>query len=165
MATQELPSLNDIAPSWADISASFSIFGGQILELVDFAALSWSDKVEVGMQRGASGGRVLKRTTGQLDSEATATLYRSGYRKLLRALVEKAQSRGNQKLISLVGFDILVQWTPPGEVDIYTLKIKGCRLLGRSEQSQEGSDAEKIEITLNPIEIAEIVDGVEIVLL
>lgn len=162
---QAYPSINDIAPSWADIGITFTVGGGDALDMMDIAAIKWSRKVEVGDQRGTSGGRVMARTTGQGSQEASATLYRSGLRKLLKSLMSKAPTRGNQKVISVVAFDILIQHTPPGETEIYTTKIKGCRYLGDSDDMKEGNEADKLEITLNPIEIAQIIDGQEVVLL
>lgn len=165
MVNQAYPSLNDIEPSWADIATTFTISGGDLIEMADIASLKWSRKVEVGERRGTSGGRVMARTTGQGSQEASASLYRSGLRRLIRGLMKQAPSRGNQKLISIVSFDILIHHTPPGETDIYTTKIKGCRFLGDADDMKEGNDADKIEVTLNPIEIANIIDGVEVVLL
>jgi len=162
---QEYPSINEIAPSWADIRTSFSVIGGDLLEMIDYAGIKHSGKVEVGEQRGASGGRVMARTTGQASYEASATLYRSGLRKLLKALKKQAPSRGNQKMVAVVGFDILIQHTPPGETEIYEVKLKGCRFLGNADDMKEGNEADKIEVTLNPIEIVQIIDGEEIVLL
>jgi hypothetical protein len=162
---QQYPSLNDIEPSWADIAVTFTISGGALLQMADIAAIKWSRKVEVGERRGASGGRVMARTTGQGSQEASATLYRSGVRRLLKGLVSQAPTRGNQAVISLVSFDILVQHTPPGETEIYQTKIKGCRYLGDAHDMKEGTDADKLELTLNPIEIANIINGQEIVLL
>lgn len=165
MAQQEYPTLNDLAPSWADIVTSFTIYGGSLLETTDYSAINWSSSVEVGEKRGASGGRVMARTSGAASHEASATFYRSGFRKLLRALMEKAPVRGNQRLVSLVGFDVLIQHTPVGETEIYQTKIKGCRLLGASASMAEGVDADVLELTLNPIEIVQIIDGVEVALL
>lgn len=133
--------------------------------MADIAALKFGDKVEVGEKRGASGGRVMARTTGSVSQEASAELFRGGHRRLIKALAAKAPSRGNQKRISLVGFDILVQHTPPGETEIYVVKIKGCRLLGRDFAMQDGNDADKVSVALNPMQIVEIIDGEEIVLL
>lgn len=159
------PLLNGIAPSWADVGVTIPIYEGETVEMVDFAALDWEDTVEIGEQKGASGGRILRRTTGDLKLDAKATFYRSGLRQLCRSLAKKAPVRGNQKRISLVGFDILIQHTPPGETDIYQVKIKGCRLLGRAWKLAEGPDAEKVDVKLHPIEIVDIIDGEEIVLL
>lgn len=165
MSNQAYPSLNDIEPSWADVATTFTVFGGDVLEMADIAGLKWSRKVEVGERRGASGGRVMARTTGQGSQEASASLYRSGLRRLIKSLMSKAPTRGNQRIISLVAFDILVQHTPPGEVEIYTTKIKGCRYLGDADDMKEGNEADKIEVTLNPIEVVQIINGQEVVLL
>jgi hypothetical protein len=165
MPSQSYPSLNDIDPSWADIGVTFTVFGGALIEMADIAGLKWSRKVEVGERRGASGGRVMARTTGQGSQEASATLYRGGLRRLIKGLAAKAPLRGNQRLIALVAFDIMVQHTPPGETEIYQTKIKGCRYLGDSDDMKEGNEADKVEVTLNPIEIVQIVNGEEIVLI
>jgi hypothetical protein len=159
------PSLNDIEPSWADIGVTFSIGGGPVIQMADIAAIKWGRKVEVGYKRGASGGRIMARTTGQGSQEATATLYRSGYRNLIKGLVTQAPTRGNQAMISLVSFDISIQHTPPGEDEIYHNVIKGCRLLEDADDMKEGVDPDKVEITLNPMEIVNLIDGQEIVLL
>ena len=45
------------------------------------------------------------------------------------------------------------------------VKIKGCRFLGDSDDMKEGSDADKVNIILNPIEIANIINGQEVVML
>lgn len=162
---QAYPSLNDIEPSWADISVTAQVIGVSLLSIADIAAIKWSRKNEVGEKRGASGGRVMSRTTGQGSQEATATLYRSGKRNLITALAAVAPQRGNQSLISLVSFDIIIQHTPPGSFDIFEVWLKGCRYLGDSDDMKEGFDPDKVEITLNPIEIADVIDGQEIVLL
>lgn len=165
MASQAYPSLDGIEPSWADIAVTATVSGGDLLDMADISGIKWSRKVEVGMRKGTSGGRVMARTTGEGSQEASMTLYRSGLRNLIKSLVKNAPTRGNQVLISLVSFDIMIQHTPPGEVEIYQTKIKGCRYLGDSDDMKEGNEADKIEVTLNPIEIVQIIDGQEVVLL
>jgi len=162
---QEFPTVDGISPSWADIQATFTVTGGDLLQMSDIAGIKWSRKVEVGEQRGTSGGRVMARTTGQVSYEASATLYRSGLRKLQKALVKKAPTRGNEAVIGVVAFDLLVQHTPPGETEIYTTKIVGCRYLGDSDDMKEGTESDKVEVTLNPIRIVNILDGKEVSLL
>jgi len=108
--------------------------------------------VEVGVVRGTSGGRKRKRTTGQADSECTVTFYKTGWKRFRTVLAAK-----NPK-ISLVGFDILIQHTPPGSTEIHNVKIVGCRVLGRSADMAEGADPDKIEVTVNPMLIEE--DGI-----
>lgn len=149
---QEYPTLNDVAPSWADVKIDIPVYGGATVQTSDIAAVKWSDKVEVGTVRGTSGGRKKARTTGQYDAEATITFYKAGWATMRAALASK-----NPK-ISLVGFDILIQHTPPGESGIHKVKVVGCRVLGRSGESTEGTDPEKIEIPLSVMLIEE--DGV-----
>jgi hypothetical protein len=149
---QSYPTLNDVEPSWADVTLSFPVYGGETVVTSDIAAVKWSDKVDVGVVRGTNGGRKVKRTTGQLDNDASVTFYKSGWRTLRKVLAAK-----NPK-ISLVGFDILIQHTPPGSTDIHTVKIAGCRVTGRSGDMAEGADADKIEIAVNPMLIEE--DGI-----
>ncbi len=165
MINQAYPSLNDFEPSWADIAVTATVSGGALIPMEAIASLKWSRKVEVGERRGASGGRVMARTTGQGSQEASGVFYRSGMRQLIKGLVAQAPTRGNQAIISLVSFDILIQHTPPGEIEIYQVKIKGCRYLGDADDMKEGTDADKVELTLNPIEIVNIINGQEVVLL
>lgn len=164
MVQQAYPDLKGFAPSWTDVACTAKLFDGPLIEMEDIAGLNWSDSVEVGVQKRS--GRPYKRTTGELSTEATATLYRSGHRKLIRNLASIAPKRGNQALISLVVFNFTVKYSPPWDEDeIYIAQILGCRVLGRNAQAGEGSDAGKIEINLNPMQVAEIEDGQEIVLL
>ena len=162
---QESPSLNEIEPSWADIQIAITPYDGAELNMNEIAGINWSRSVEVGERRGTSGGRVMARTTGAVSYEASMTVYRSGYRKLLQALMANAPERGDQLRVGLVGFDIIIQHTPPNSDSVYTNKIKGCRLLGDSSDQSEGTDAQQLEITLNPLEIVELVDDREIALI
>lgn len=150
--SHEYPTLNEVEPSWADVKLSFPVYGGETVLTDDIAAVKWSDKVEVGKVFGSGGGRVRKRTTGQYDSDATVTFYKTGWKRFRTVLAAK-----NSK-ISLVGFDILIQHTPPGSTEIHTVKITGCRVLGRSGDMAEGSDADKVEIAINPMLVEE--DGI-----
>src|SRR5580692_1199088 len=106
---QEFPSLNGIAPSWADIGITASITGGTLLGMQAIAGLKWGRKVEIGERRGASGGRVMARTTGSGSQQASGTFYRAGMRQLIKALIPLAPTRGNQVAISTVAFDIMIQ--------------------------------------------------------
>lgn len=163
---QAFPSVNDFETSWADIAVTLTPNGAPVIETADFSDIKWSRKVEVGERRGTSGGRVMARTAGSQTNEASATIYRTSWQKqLLPALIAKAPRRGNQARIALVSFDILIQHTPVGSADIFTTKIKGCRYLGDSDDMKEGTDPDKIELTLNPIEIVNVMpDGTEVAL-
>lgn len=166
MSAQVFPLLNEIAPSWADIVTRFSIYSGSLIDTIDYAGVTWKDDVEVGEQVGASGGLVMATTTGKLTTEASATMYRAGHKKLISALADKAPRVGDLFRISLVGFDIQIEHTPPGATGIFRVHILGCRLLGRDAQYQEGVDADKVAIKLNPKRVIEFDDtGRKIVLL
>ena len=149
---QEYPTLNEVEPSWADIKLSFPVYGGETVITNDIAGVKWSDKVDVGVVRGTNGGRKTKRTTGLLDNDASVTFYRSGWAAFRKVLAAK------NPRISLVGFDILIQHTPPGSTEVFNVKIAGCRITGRSGDMAEGADADKIEIAVNPMLIEE--DGI-----
>ena len=163
----DYPILNGIAPSWADIIVRCTPEGAPLIDVKDIASINTSSSVEVGEQRGASGGRVMRRTTGAVSYEASMSLYRSGYQKFIRALAAAAESigqlRGNQRAIATVHFDIQIQHTPINDVEIYERILRGCRCLGSAVNGAEGTDADQVEVTLNPLEIVDIIDGKEVV--
>lgn len=163
MSHFDIPVLDGIAPSWADIQVNISGEDVPLIKMGDIAALDSGWDLEVGEQR--EGGLVIKRTTGSVKQDATMTLYASGYRKLLRGILAAAPRRGNQALIALVHFNINVQFVPPGanEDDILEYRIKGCRIMGRKVSAAEGNDAQQVELPLNPLQVCDVVDGVEIV--
>ncbi len=162
----DYPILDGVAPSWADIIVRATPDGAPLIEVKDIAAINTNVTVEVGEQRGASGGRVMRRTTGQVSYEASMTLYRSGYQKFIRGLKAAAEAaslaRGNQVTIAMVHFGIQVQHTPFGDAEIYEKRIKGCRVLGRDMSLAEGIDADKVEVPLSVIEIVDMIDGKEV---
>jgi hypothetical protein len=80
---------------------------------------------------------------------------------LIEELMKVAPKRGNQRLISLVHFGVAVLHTPPGSTRIFEYRIKGCRLLGRAIAGEEGTDADTVDLVLNPLEIVDVVGGVE----
>lgn len=157
------PVIDGIAPSWADISVRATPNGGELIEMGDIQGISTGVSVELGEQR--EGGRVIKRTRGDVSYEASWTLYSSGLLKLYRALGALAPADGNKLLVGLVPFLVAVQWTPPGSNEIFEKRIKGCRLIGDTEDSAEGSDAAVIELPLSPIEIVRVIDGQEYALI
>lgn len=164
MPNNEYPTLDGIAPSWADVKVRGNS-GGTLIEMVDIAAVNTGVTVEVGEQVGASGGRKLKTTTGKETPEASITLYRSGFQNFLRALKARAPLRGNQRLISLVHFDIQFMHTPPGSDEIFEVRIMGCRVVGRTMNDAEGTEAQKVEVPLNVKYIADMIDDEEVVML
>jgi hypothetical protein len=161
-------------PSWADLTVSATPSGlglaglvaGSLLSIADIKSFNSGVTVEVGSARGASGGRRRKRTTGQRDENASIELYRSGYQKLQRSLIPFAPRRnGKQAIIGLVPFLFRVAYSVPGDPEVYETICKGCRITGRELNDTEGSDPTVVSVTLNPIEIVDMVDGIECVLL
>lgn len=163
--SNDFPVLDGIAPSWADIDAKMIPNGGTLIAMKDIQAINTNTTVEVGEQRGASGGRVMRRTTGAKTDEASMTVYATGYQTMVRNLMQAAPVRGNQRLISLVHSLLVVQHTPPGSDEIFEYRLKGLRVLGRTKNSTEGTDAETVEVALSVAEIVDIIDGVEVVML
>ncbi len=161
-----LSTLNGAAVSWAEIDCTLDIIGGASVPDVDFKSLDHETAVTRGDQIGA-GGKVVKRTTGAPKSSASGSVYRDGLRALKRAImtVAPADSAGRLQL-SKVAFNLIIKHSMPGETEIYTLKLLGCHLDKNAFKHDSGStDADTVDIDLNPIDIVEIIDGVETVLL
>lgn len=157
---QEFPLLDGVEPSWADVAIRFSVHEGAVVETADIAGLDVSDSLDIGAVRG-TGPKKRKRTTGQEDNEGTLKLYRSGYLKLMRALMAKAPTRNGVKQVGLVPFDIIWQHTPPGASEIYQRNVLGCRLAGRSFSGAEGADADQVELPLSIMDVIDVIDGEE----
>lgn len=159
-------SLIDFATSFASAKVSITPNDGVTLDDADIAAFSHSGTVDIGVQK--SGGRVRARTEGDVSHEASLTFYRSGFRKFRDALVAAAPDyaiRGNQIRLTLIHFQIDIAHTPPGSDPIQTLRVKGCRLAGYSDDMAEGPDADQVEVPLSVIEVANVLpDGREVVL-
>ncbi len=152
------PSLNLYAPSWANVSINYSVSGGKILETSDISNLKWSAKVDVGEQRG-TGRYVTKTTEGQVKFAASGEMYMDGLDVLLDALREKAPTRNNRRIVSLVHFDLMVLHDVPGSDAIFTTKISGCRLTGIDGDHKEGTDPEKVPVEFHPMLIERLING------
>jgi hypothetical protein len=166
-ANNDYPVLDGIAPSWADIIVRATATGGALLDVKGIKSINTGTTLEVGVQK--AGGRVMKRTTGEGSQEASMEVYREQYQQFIRNLKDAAlaagYTRGNQVLLGLVHFGLQIQHTPPGSTEIYEVRIKGCRYMGRDLNGSEGTDADVVSIKLNPIEIADVIDGVECVII
>jgi hypothetical protein len=161
----EFPSLNGVESSWADLKITTDIDGGELIEMSDIAGIKFGDKVSVGVRKGVSGGRVMAATQGEVETNLSITFYRSGFRKLVRGLKNVAPTRRGQKLISLAFFSIQGQSTPVGEDDIYEHMLRGIRILSRSYDLKEGTDADKIEVECFVTQYVELDEGDEISLI
>jgi hypothetical protein len=158
------PTLNGFTPDWASCEIKMNVYGASVVEAEDVQGITCSDTLEMGTQRGR-GGAKKARGIGQVDNEASLTLYRSGHAAMTRALMAAAPTSNGQKQIGKVAFDIFYQHTPPGESGIFLVKILGCRLAGRSFSLSEGTDLEVVEWPLNIMSLVEVIDDVEVVLL
>lgn len=163
---QAYPSIDGVVPSWADIQANALLNDGTAkINLPDIAAIKSGRSVDLGVMKGASGGRVMARTGGEEKSEASITFYLGGWVAFQRELAKYAPLRGNQALIRYVHFDLLVEWTPEGSVEIFRRKMKGCCVIGDAVDSAEGTDAQVSEVPLSTVQVVNIIDGREIALI
>lgn len=161
-----LPTLNGVAPSWAEFEATANVNGGTSLTLGGLKSLTWESAIARGEQRGASGGRVIKRTTGAKTDTASCEFYQDGLRELQRQLVAVApKDSAGRPMLSKVSFDIVVKHAVDTDADIFVTKILGCHLDKLSGNHAEGTDPNVIGVDLNPIEIVEVIDGQDTVLL
>lgn len=166
-ANNDYPVLDGIAPSWADVSVKCSPAGAALIDLKDIKSINTGADVELGEQR--VGGRLKKRSSGNGKTSASMTLYADGYQKLIRELSKIAKDRGimrgNTALIRYVHFGVNIQYTPPGSVEIYEIRIKGACVIGRAANGSEGTDVNTVDVTLSTADIVDVIDGVEVSLI
>jgi hypothetical protein len=157
MPDLQAASLNVHECSWADIAVTINVPGGATVPVIDLEAWKWARKLERGISKGTS-GRPKKRTRGSPSYEGSATATRGGWMQMIEAIETAATAlgllRGDQVIIGGVDFDVLIQHTPLGDSRIYAVKLKGCSLDGDSSDMKQGNEADLIELTLNPLEIA-----------
>jgi hypothetical protein len=161
----EYPIYNGFAVSWADLESKASPDGGDLFSIDDIAAFHTGRTVEVGEQRGRTGGRVKKRTLGAGSQEASITFYRDGYDKFMEKLAAIAPSRNGEYVITAVTFNIDFKHTPLNDTRIYQRLVQGCRVIGDTLDGAEGVDADQIEVPLSVIRIADVIGGKEVVLI
>lgn len=162
--------LNGDAVSWSELSAVTKIRGGIPLPQPDLKSCDHAAKVERGDKRGASGGRVVSRTTGSATNSGSASWYKAGLRDFKRALKNAALAAGyinsdGHVQLSKVAFDLVIMHSYEGDPEIYIIKLVGCHLDGDSGKHAEGNEAETVDVELNPLRIVEVIDGVDTVLL
>ena len=165
-----LEMLDGRAVSWAEISVIINIAGGVTLPIVGITAISSESKVERGEARGASGGRVLARTTGQITNSGSMTLWASALDTLKDAMSDLALANGyvnsdGHIQLSRISFDIIVCHDWIDDAKIYIRKYLGCHLDSESVKDEEGTDAKKIDVELNPLRVVSVVNGKEMALL
>lgn len=162
MANNDYPLINQVVPSWADISVKATPKGGALIDMKDIASVKRERTVSIGEQQGASGGRVMARTTGSVKYVFSWTLYRSGHSLLLEQLAPLAPKRGIQRRVSLVHFGVQVQHMPQGSSRPFEWRAKGVRVLGDAADAAEGDDADKVDVPCSTIEIVDVINGLEV---
>lgn len=162
---QEYPIIDGIAPSWSDIIIRLTPKGAPLIKATQIKSIKRSRKVSVGSQRGATGGNVIKTTTGEAEYELSIVFYQDGWNEMLEKITPLAPSRGNQRAISLVHIGVQVQYTPIGQTRIYEWRAKGARIVGDSFDAAEGVEANTIEVPYNVKQIVDMVNGLEAVML
>lgn len=159
------PILDGVEPSFADIAIRVKPDGGSLVDIVDIVSINTATSLEIGETRGP-GGWVRKRTSGRPSQEASMTLWRSGWQTFLRDLKALAPVAGGQRRISLVHFTIYVAHAlpAPNDAEIWEYRIKSCRVAGRTINAAEGSEAQQVEVPLSTSQIADVIDGEEVIL-
>ena len=163
--SQDYPIIDGIAPSWADIVIRFTPTGAPLIDAKAIKSIKRGRKVTVGEQRGASGGQVIKTTTGQVDYTLEAEFYRDGWNEFLEKLVDLMPARGNQRALTFVHFGVQVQHTPPGSSRIFEWRAKGVRCLSDEHAAAEGTDAEVVPVTFHCKQIVDMISSKEVLFL
>lgn len=161
----DYPIFDGIPPSWADVQITGSAPGSPLISMNEIKAINTGTAVSFGEQQGTSGGRVMKRTTGSQKLTASMTFYRAGWQKFQRSLKPLAKRRGRQVLLATAHFNIAYQLTPFNDVEIYETRLTGCKLAGRDLNGAEGDDPDTVDVPISVAQIADIVDGDEMVFL
>lgn len=162
---QDYPVIDGIAPSWSDVIIRITPKDAPLIDVKQIKSIKRTRTVTLGEQVGASGGRVIKRTTGAVKLELSAVFYRDGWNEMLEKLALLALTRGNQSALTLVHFGVQVQHTPPGSSRIFEWRAKGVRILGDAHDHSEGTDADTVDVPMSVIDIVDMVNGREVVML
>jgi|WetSurMetagenome_2_1015567.scaffolds.fasta_scaffold734260_1 hypothetical protein len=160
------PLLEGVTPSWADVVVTMTATGVAALTTEDIAGVSTGRAISIGAQKRGSAKR--RRTTGEETPSASLNLYHDGYNIFLEMLANSkgVYKRGDIYVVGLVVFGIEFKFTPPGATGIFIRRIKGCRVAGDTLNGAEGTDANKVEIPLDVMQITDILpSGKEIALL
>lgn len=162
---QDFPIYDGVAPSWADVKFNFKGYNTPLLQLKDLASFETTASLEVGDMQGASGGKIIRTTTGASKYEGKMGLYHSGFHDLLDNLGPSMPTRGDLRIYGVVFFDVQLFWTPPGSNEIFEKQVNGCRILGNTLAAAEGVEANKIDIPIKVAEVIYVIRGKKYVIL
>lgn len=148
MSTLQHPIINGEFKSWANIE---TLIDGRTYSR--YKSVKWDDKVEVADVYGA-GPLKLGTTRGNVKpGEVTIEMYTDEADDFENALAAKAPLRGAVRQIGLVHFPLLIQFSDVLAGPISTVSISGCRIIGRSGDYSQGTDATVRPYTLNVMQI------------
>ncbi len=152
---QDFPLIHGQYTSWAELKIALEIFGGDSFATKDFAALDWDDALTPGIVRG-TGPSIIGRTVGEYEANASMTMH---YAKSVE--FQEKLALINRK-IGLVTFDIVASWSPlDGQGRVFTVKLVGCRIAGRSVASAPGPDNTQKTMPLSILRVEE--NGISLV--
>lgn len=147
------------ARSWADLLATIVIHDGETLEDVDIASLSVGASRSRGTQ--LKHGKKYARTRGTTDYSGSVTFYDSGWDAFMPAM--QAQASAKNLALFDVSFDIIVKRKAVDSTDVSTHIVRDCVIDEDSWDFSEGDDPDQTAITLNVMQLVQIVDGEEVV--
>lgn len=164
-----LQTVNEVAVSWAESEFTFDIEGAAPIKDLDLTAVTFESAIERGEQRG-QGGKLKRRTTGQETPTASMTMGSQSMDTFVDALVVAAEAGGfvdskGRAQISKVPFTLIVKHSFVNDPAIQCVKLMRCHLDKFGASHAEGTDANVIEVDLNPIEIVIVRNGKDVVLL
>ena len=161
MAEADFAILDGVAVSFADIDANITVLGGESLKLTGFKEISSKNEIKTENQT-APDGTIVAVTTGIPEPSAAMTLFRNGYQRLKRFLLQYAPVRNGVKRLDLVPFTLTVIHDPPGSTEIYHRVVKGCRLTGSDVKNAQGPGVDEVPVNLVPKKVVDIIDGEEV---
>lgn len=106
---------------------------------VSVKSIKYSDNCEPGELRG-TGPQFLGRTTGDYKAEASIELSKGAHNELIKKLGDG---------FMLATFDAVVNYQPPGDLEIITDKVLGCRIKKTDNSHSQGSDALTVSLDLH----------------
>lgn len=158
----QYPLIAGAMTSWAELRLSLGIYGGPSFKTIDFAAFDWDESLTPAKVKGI-GPRMIGRTVGEHDANASMSMYLDSFTQFQKALAAAAASKGFSG-IALVVFDVFAAWSPldgPNPSAVHKVKAVGARIQSRGIKSAPGPDATIVEIPLNIVRVE--VDGIALV--
>jgi len=153
--------------SFSEVKATAHVPGGESFEMTDWKDITWKTAVTVGKTR--SRGTPNRRTSGISDFTAAAIFYRGGKIAVINQLAIIAEANdlirdGDMVMWGMVEFDLEITFSYPGEDQISTIVLEGCRFIDDDEKSSEGEAPQEAALTIDPMNIYELINGRKCVL-